>query len=147
MCSYRRNDLCGFVRCHVTVVIVLAYPCWMRYAILGHFQLKKLKLILICNGYYLRFFFSLQISNSRKNHSKRVYELNANNILFDLFLSKLVRMCFILSGVSTLTWACGVCTGFLEGVEDIDKSKVISCRVREFSPASKSNLFCSRRCV
>lgn len=59
----------------------------------------------------------------------------------------LLPLCSVWSEMGALTLACRVCAGFPEGIEDIDESEVISCRVWEFSPASKSNLLCPRRCV
>lgn len=59
----------------------------------------------------------------------------------------MLPVCFVWSEMGALTLACGVCAGFPEGIEDIDKSEVISCWVWEVSPAGKSNLFSSRRCM
>lgn len=41
----------------------------------------------------------------------------------------LLPLCSVWSEMGALTLACRVCAGFPEGIEDIDESEVISCRV------------------
>lgn len=96
----------------------------MSCAVLGHFSLLNGQKF-VSKGCYLRFLFSLQISNLRKN-SKRVHEPNTNN---DFSLKNKKVTGFILHDTGALTLACGVCSCFPEGIEDVDKSEVVSCRV------------------